>query len=334
MFTKSRCGALPLMLLCEAVTAFAGQAPRQAQASRPETPESSAHVAAAKEMAGSDPILTAPFNFYCIAANTRINSPQAPILQPLKLFDNLYILGNSETPVYALTTPEGIILINSGYPDTGESVVAQGLKDLGLNPAEVKLILLTHGHSDHFGGSPYFQDHFGTKVGTADWDLIYPKRAPPNQANANIVKPKKDIALQEGRPVKFGGVNVTVVATPGHTPGSVAFIFPVKDKGRTHIVGTVGGAVLGLDYLTTEQLKMYLQSVAHYLVTAKKFHVDVEIQEHPLFDGTAEKLSRLRAEKSGESNPFIIGTDKTVQFWSVISECFQASIARREADPK
>ncbi len=203
------------------------------QVARPDNPQSLAHIEAAKKLAGDDAWLKAPFNFYCVAGNARGNSPTAPALEPVKLFDNLYAVGNSEATVYAITTSQGIVLIDSGYADRVEAQVVDGLKKLGLDPANVKYILLGHGHGDHFGGSSYFQEHYGTRVGTtaADWDLIYPANPPANAASQ--AKPKRDLVLTEGEPVKLGDETVTVVAIPGHTPGSLAFIFPVKDGRRS-----------------------------------------------------------------------------------------------------
>src|SRR5712691_10276375 len=322
----------PCLILTMAVSSF-GQAPRgAAPPPRPDNAQSLAHIEAAKKIAGTD--LTAPFNFFCIPANTRANNTNAPELEPVKIFDNLYAAGNSETIVYAITTSDGLILIDSGYADRVESVLIPGLKKLGLDPAKAKYLLLGHGHGDHFGGAAYFQDHYGTKVGTtaADWDLMYPANPPANQnANANQGRPKKDVVLAEGQPIKLGDLTVTPVAIPGHTPGSLAFSFPVKDKGKTRMAGLFGGTILAVDRITTEGLKQYTRSIAHYLETAKKMKVEVELQNHAIFDGMPEKLAKLKTMKAGDPSPFIVGTDRYVKMWSIVSECIQAEIARRTA---
>jgi metallo-beta-lactamase class B len=290
-----------------------------------------AHIDAAKKLAGNDAWLLSPYNFYCVAGAARGNNATAPELEPVKLFDNLYAVGNSEATVYAITTSQGIILIDSGYADRAESVVVAGLKQLGLDPATVRYILLGHGHADHFGGAQYFQEHYGTKVGTtaADWDVIYPANPPANQANSAQSRPKKDLVLAEGRPVTLGDQTVTLVAIPGHTPGSLAFIFPVREGRQRHMVGLFGGTILTADRITTPGLKQYVQSIAHYLDTAKSMKVDVEVQNHPIFDQMPDRLARLKTRKGGEAHPFITGTDRYVKFWSIVSECIQAEIARR-----
>ena len=329
---------LPCLMLCAILSAFGQEGARgqagargAAPAPRPDNPQSLAHIDAAKKIAGSNPALMNPYNFFCVPANTRANNANAPELEPVKLFDNLYAVGNSETIVYAITTNQGIIMIDSGYTDRVETVVVPGLKKLGLDPANVKYILLGHGHADHFGGAEYFQEHYKTRVGTtaADWDLMYPANPPANQANQ--IKPKKDLVLAEGQPFKLGDVTVTPVSIPGHTPGALAYIFPVKDGGKTHIAGLFGGTILGVNLITTDGLKQYIGSIRHYTEIAKKMKVDVEVQNHAIFDGTPDRLAKLKAHKSGEPHPFMMSTDNYVKFWNVVSECIQAEIARRGA---
>jgi metallo-beta-lactamase class B len=334
-------GTVRAFTLITVLGCAAGAGPLRAQAPgrgpatpRPDNPESLKHVDAARKLAGSDPWLQAPFTFYCVAGNARGNSPTAPEIEPIKLFDNVYAVGNSEATVYAITTPQGIVLIDSGYADRVETVVVAGLKKLNLDPASVKYVLLGHGHADHFGGARYFQDQYGAKIGTAaeDWDLIDPPsplaNAPAN-ANNPASRPKRDLVLKEGQPITLGGTTITPIAIPGHTPGSMAFIFPVKEGNRSYVAGLFGGTILTADRITTPGLKQYVQSIDHYLEIAKRMKVDVEIQNHPLFDGMPGKLEQLRQRKPGERNPFIVATDRYVKFWSVISECIQAEIARR-----
>jgi metallo-beta-lactamase class B len=301
---------------------------------KPDNPQSLKHTEAAKKIAGSDPFLANPYDFYCITGHARANNNNAPDLEPVKIFDNVYAISNTETTVYVLPTSEGIVLIDSGLENKVETVTVPHLQKLGFDPKNVKYILLGHGHGDHFGGSKYFQDHYGTRVGTTakDWDLIYPPNPPANQEKKGApgARPKKDLVLSEREPFKLGELTITLVEIPGHTPGSLGFIFPVKDKGKTRMAGIFGGTILTTNIITTEGLKQYVQSIAHYLDVAKKMKVEAEVQNHPIFDGTPDRLAKLKALKPGEPNPFVIGTDRYLKMWNIISECIQAEVARRE----
>ena len=322
MSEKIASAVLPFLMLALVL-------PAVAQTVRPENTQSLAHIEAAKKLAGTD--VTAPFNFFCNLANVRANSGTAPELEPVKIFDNLYAAGNSETVVYAITTSEGIILIDSGYADRVETVLVPGLKKLGLDPANVKYVLVAHGHGDHFGGAAYFQERYGARVGlaAADWDVMYPANRPA-QANPNAVQPpKRDLVLEEGKPIRLGDATVTPVLTPGHTPGSMGFVFPVKDGGTTHIAGLFGGSMLTFDRVATPGFSQYLSSISHYLDVAKRMNVDVLVQNHPIFDDTPGRLAKLKARRSGEPHPFVIGAEKYGRFWNIVSECIQAEVARR-----
>lgn len=310
---------------------------------RPDTAESLRHIDAAKKLAGTDPFLAHPFQFFCVAGNARAQNNNAPDLEPVKLFDNVYAVGNSETTVYALTSSEGILLLDAGFENKAKTLVAQ-LQALGLDPARVKYILLGHGHADHFGAARFFQDTYGTKVAAAaaDWDLIASPAAaggPPGRggggagAGGGGARPNRDVTLVDGQPFPFGDLTVMPVAVPGHTPGSLAFVFAVKDAGRTRMAGLFGGTVLTTGILTTDALKQYTQSIARYLDTAKSMRIDVELQNHPIFDGTPERLARLKTAKPGDPHPFVVGNDRYLAMWNIVSACMQAEIARRAAQP-
>src|SRR5262249_26612385 len=177
---------------------------------KPDNPQSLVHVEAAKKLAGNDQFLLKPYNFYCPIGAARANSQTAPDLEPIKMFDNVYAIGNSETTTYVLPTSEGLVLIDSGFENKVETTLVPHLQKLGFDPAKVKYILLGHGHADHFGGSKYFQDHYGTKIATtaADWDLINQ----PNRGGVPAAKPAKDVVLAEGQPFKLGDLTVTLVS--------------------------------------------------------------------------------------------------------------------------
>jgi metallo-beta-lactamase class B len=164
-------------------------------------------------------------------------------------------------------------------------------------------------------------------LSAADWDLMYPANPPANAANQ--VKPKRDLVLAEGQPLTLGDTTITFVAIPGHTPGSLAFIFPVRDGRQSHVAGLFGGTILTADRITTPGLQQYVQSIEHYLDVAKRMNVDVEVQNHALFDMTPERLAQLKTRRPGDPNPFVVTMDKYVAFWTIVSECMQAEIARR-----
>jgi hypothetical protein len=108
--------------------------------------------------------------------------------EPAKVFDNLYFVGMTEYSAWALTTSQGIIVIDAIFDYSVEDEVVNGLKKLGLNPADIKYVLVSHAHTDHIGGAKYLQDHFGAKVVMSNEDWDFADRTIPER-----IRPKRDI---------------------------------------------------------------------------------------------------------------------------------------------
>src|ERR1700740_1065069 len=111
-------------------------------------------------------------HFFCEAP--RANSPNDPPIEPTKIFDDVYVIGNQGTVAYVIGTSDGLLMIDSLGADQTQTQLLPGFQKLALDPAKVKTIVVGHGHADHFGGTPYFQDHYGSKIyiAAADWTLM------------------------------------------------------------------------------------------------------------------------------------------------------------------
>jgi metallo-beta-lactamase class B len=275
--------------------------------------------------------------FFCGNAG-RANRADDPEIEPTRVFDNLYALGRTSTVVWALTTPDGILLIDAGYPDQLESVLLPQMRAAGLDPSAVRYVLIGHGHADHFGGASYFQQR-GARVAlsAADWSLIENPAPPPAgalpaaaPAAAALPPPRRDVVVVDGEAISFGGVEITPVLIPGHTPGALGFVFRVADGARSHTAALFGGSILLVSRIPDEGLRQYVQSLERFAAVTRRLGVDVEIQNHPLYDGFATKLERLAARRAGDAHPFVVGTDAYQRFLTVMSECANAQLARRQ----
>jgi metallo-beta-lactamase class B len=134
----------------------------------------------------------------------------------------------------------------------------------------------------------------------------------------------------EGQPIVLGDFRMMPVAIPGHTPGSMGYIFPVKDNGKTRVAGLYGGTVLTPNIVSDEGLETYFKSVAHFKQEAAKAKVEVELQNHPLMDPIQAKLDRLKDRKKGQPNPFVVGQANYQKFLDVMSVCSEVNIDRRK----
>jgi metallo-beta-lactamase class B len=300
------------------------QAP-EAAAAKPDSPEVKALIEKAKKAGGS--MWAGEEHFFCEAP--RPNRPDDPVILPTKIFDNVYIIGNSGTAVYVIQTSAGLLMIDSLGADQTDTQLLPGFQKLGLDPANVKIILVGHGHADHFGGARYMQDHFGSKVyiSAVDWHLMENPTGPPKGPPAPL--PKHDAEVKEGEPVVLGDLKVMPYAIPGHTPGSMAYIFPVKDNGKAHMAGIYGGTILTPGIVSDDGLAAYLKSVRHYKEEAAKAGVDVVMQNHPLMYPLPDMLDRLAQRKKGDPNPFVVGKANYQKFVDVMEACTEVNIARR-----
>jgi metallo-beta-lactamase class B len=296
---------------------------------KPDSEAVKALIEKAKKAGG--PMWGGEEHFFCEAP--RANSPNDPPIEPTKIFDNVYVIGNQGTVAYVIATSDGLLMIDSLGADQTETQLLPGFQKLRLDPAKVKAIVVGHGHADHFGGTPYFQEHYGSKIyiATADWDLMeHPPAGRGGKKGPPTALPKHDQEIVESRPIMLGDFKIMPVAVPGHTPGSMGFIFPVKDNGKTRIAAMFGGTILTPGIVSDEGLQTYLKSVAHFKEETKNAKVEVELQNHPLMDPIQVKLDKLNARKKGEPNPFVLGQGNYQKFVDVMSACTEVNIARRK----
>ena len=307
-----------------------------------DTPE--AHVAVAKTAAGDD--YQNLFTFLCTVPGARGGGPggapgaaagpgtpgagQRPgpperstwYAEPVKVFDNLYFLGQTEYSVWAVTTPEGIIAIDTIFDYSVEEEVAGGLKKLGLDPAAIKYAVVTHAHPDHHGGAKFLQDRYRTRVlmSAADWDFL---------DRANGTKPKRDMVATDGQKLTLGGTTLTLYITPGHTPGTLSLLIPVKDNGRPHLAALWGGTGLNPD---RDSLQTYIRSAQRFSGIVRQAGADIILSNHTDWDRSKINLPLLakRAPRSDNpyDNPYIVGNQSVLRYLKVAEECATSRVMR------
>ena len=293
------------------------------------------HIEAARKAAGNDH--QGVFNVTCKYLMPP-DSPAAPAAprrpgpparetwytEPAKVFDNLYFLGTKEHSAWALTTSAGIILIDTLYNYTIEDEIIGGLKKMGLDPANVKYVLISHGHGDHDEGAALMQQRYGARVvmGGPDWDGV------EKQENMPGGKPKRDIVATDGQKITLGDATVTLVSTPGHTPGTTSFLFTVKDNGVPMTVAYSGGTALQLIYKDQQKLTTYVDTQDKFARMAMAAGANILMTNHTEFDNASIRARIMAVRKPGETHPYVIGTEGVTRYLTVMSECAKAQIAR------
>lgn len=232
--------------------------------------------------------------------------PSIARIEPFRIADNLYYVGDKKVCIHLIDSGDGLILIDSGYLGT-EHLLVDSIWRAGFDPKNVKIILHTHGHSDHFGASQEFKRMYGCKLIISKIDAELAKANNINSQLFPLVTPLTfDEELEDGDTVALGNVKIRCVLTPGHTEGVMSFFFDVTDQGTTYTAGLFGG--VGTNALTlpfiikngySEDLPLKMLASIELM---KKEKVDIHLGNHPGNNHTLEKRERQITEGG---NPFI-----------------------------
>ena len=308
--------------------------------------EIDAHIATAKTAAGQE--YRGTFVNLCLPSAPRgggaggrgggaagrggAGAPQTPdranwYAPPLKVFDNFYWLGTRQHSSWALQTSAGIIIIDTNFAWATRPEIIDGMTKLGLNPSDIKYVIISHAHGDHDQGAAELQERYSAQVvmGAADWDATLKR---PATAPGGV--PRKDISVgSDGSKLTLGDTTVEIVATPGHSPGTLSYVFPVKDQGRTVMVAYSGGTLTGAFGTDGARWDEYIASQRKIAKAAADAQASVLISNHSEYDGAYTKARLVSAPRQpGENHPFVVGADGVQRYFTVMTECAMASKLR------
>lgn len=246
--------------------------------------------------------------------------PLLPVVPATRFFDNLSYVGDQFVGCFVIETSEGLILLDAMFPDAKTksevakmnfadmryaNILEDGLRDLGLNPYDIKIILISHGHCDHYGNGDYYRSKYGCKVYMSQIDEAFGHEI-TGPSPMGWLDWKMDGYLVDNGNIILGDMVVHTFATPGHTPGCMSFIFQVFDEGRKHMASLWGGTGIPRDRKWQE---IYLESAKRYTKICDEWNVDVEIATHPFSDNSIERLAVCRNIFNGVANPYVIGRE-------------------------
>lgn len=287
------------------------------------------HIAEAMRMAGTD--LVAEATAFCTPTG-----PQRPALaaraagltpeperqfEPIQVFDNLYYLGFSDVGAWVVATSDGVILfdaLNSG--DEARDIIVPGLEKIGLDPAQIKYLIVGHGHNDHTGGGKYIQDTYGPTVimGGPDWDT--------HLASTRADRPpmKRGLDASDGQTITVGDTTVTLMLTPGHTPGTIAMLVPVTHNGEAHTVLIMSGSQM--------RDRPALDAFVHVFDDfAKAQDAETMLGGHPgILMNSLEQMEALGAQYPSGAHPLLFGPEKFGRYMDIMAECGRSRLVALE----
>ena len=274
--------------------------------------------------------------FY-ITDPSRAPSRDSWYTDPAKVFDNLYFVGGKVHSAWILSTKDGLMLFDTIYPYNSEELIIGGMKKLGLDPKDIKYMMISHAHGDHIGGAELLQKRYGMRVVMAgiDWDLVekYPNRY-------KTMAPKRDISAVDGMKITLGEATVTITHTPGHTPGTLSYTFQVLDKGKPMNVAYSGGTAFNFVNNTPDpgikNFQTYIDSQRKFAAIAAATGATVLISNHSEFD-IADTKNKMLPGRGNGPHPYELGSATVQRYFQVMQGCARAAqlkLEQRQAEGK
>jgi len=216
-----------------------------------------------------------------------------------KIIGNLYYVGTAFSSTFLITTPEGNVVINSVFEETLPMMKA-GIESLGFKLEDTKFLLANHAHADHQAADALFKQMV-PGVTTAFMEQDVP--ALRNMRTGGKEHPI-DRILKDGETITLGGTTLTARWTPGHTPGTTTWTFPVQEGNRTYNVTIVGGGLqdnarLVFNANQPDIADLWMSSINKW----KSYQTDVFLGAHTWFFNLTGKYKRMRANPN--VNPWV-----------------------------
>jgi metallo-beta-lactamase class B len=294
--------------------------------------EAQAHVAAAKKIAGTD--LVKEFQNTCSStgpqrvALARADAGLPPLkdytVEPVKIFDNVWFMGLASQGSFVITTTQGLILIDTlNSTEEAHDILVPSMKKVGLDPAQIKYIVITHGHpgqTDHTGGANYLQStyHPHVMMSKEDWDIVTPAQKPDHPLAVH------DLDIKHGDKLTLGDETLIFTILFGHTPGTLGIFIPVKWHGQPHVVLLHGG---GLMHPNRDSLNRFESVIKDY---AMKMNAEGILNAHPgIYQDTLADMETIRKNPDGP-NPLLYGRERAARYWKIMDECATARVIALE----
>lgn len=237
-----------------------------------------------------------------------LGTPEAQYVEPWSPFDNVDYVGICWVSAWLVHTDEGTVLIDTLYGPYVKTLLAE-IKKTGTDLADIKYVLMTHGHFDHAGGAAMLKPMLpnATFVMTQrGWDegLASSEASQGGRRAWQMLQPEMVVA--DGDTFTLGGNTFSVLETPGHTWGTASYIYDVVDNDQTYRAITIGG--LGLNAIEgPEQVEAFIGSLdkMRNLAKAGDGGIDVHLTTHGFSNGLEEDRQALEALPEGAPNPMV-----------------------------
>ena len=207
--------------------------------------------------------------------------------------------------------------------EEARDILVPGIEKVGLDPTQIKHIIIGHGHNDHVGGASYLQETYGARIHITanDWELAL------SGETADRPRPTRDMVVTDGQELTLGDTTLTLVLTPGHTDGTLAVLAPVRHLGRTHTIFLFSGT-----WMTSQESRLAFEHVFDDF--GRPMGAESALSGHPgILVNKVEYWEQLGRQYPTGPHPLLLGEERFDRYMSIMLECGSARLAAMEESP-
>ncbi len=232
-----------------------------------------------------------------------------PQLPPFRIVGDIYYVGGTGHGAYLISTPRGLILINSNYPDS-PPLIRKSVETLGFKWTDIKILLIAHAHIDHDGGSAQIVKETGAKYAVMQPDVDVVETGGKTDYHYGDLPEQYyppahvDRVLRDGDKVELGGTTLTAHLTAGHTKGTTTWTLQATEAGRKLNVVILGGPTLnrGAKLIGNPKYPNITADYRRGFAVLKALPCDVPLGSHDWYFDLGAKYKRFTA---GEKDAFV-----------------------------
>lgn len=253
--------------------------------------------------------------------NVGTREEQRAQFPPHRIIGNLYYVGTRSLASFLVSTPQGLILINTNYEDS-VPVLKDSVEKLGFRFSDIKIILGSHAHADHMEGDALVKQMTGAQVMAMTQDVPALQRMRPGDKPHPI-----DRTLRDGEEVTLGDSSLVARLTPGHTRGCTTWTMQVQEGGRSYLVVIIGsmGSNPGFQFVNNKDNPGIADEYKRGFSVLRGLKADVPLASHPAMYGMTGKFERI----GKGPNPFIDPAGYKVEL-DAVEELFLRVLAEQQ----
>ena len=234
---------------------------------------------------------------FALAAAALSLAPVADAAPPHRVIGNIYYVGEDDLASFLIVTPKGNILINTGY-EFSVPVIRAGAKSLGFRFDDIKILLVTHAHSDHAGGLAKVRKLTGAKMWAIEQEAELLSTGGKTDylfGSAGWFEPVKvDHIFKDGEKIELGGTVITPHLTPGHTKGSTSYSIDITENGKLYhvLIANMPNMNDGVNFIDDVKYPNIVADYTRAFEVLESLPCDVFLSSHTGAYHLAEKYHR------------------------------------------